>query len=501
VTSPGTVYLVGAGPGDPGLVTLRALELVRAADAIVHDRLIPGGLLGEARPDADLRYAGKEPGKPSMEQETINALLVELARQGKNVVRLKGGDPFVFGRGGEEAQALAAADVPFEVVPAVTAGIAASAYAGIPVTHRDEASAVAFVTGHEDPQKPESALDWDALARFPGTLVFYMGIKQLPEIAQRLIDAGRSADEPAAVVERGTLPGQRSVTGTLSDIADRGARAGVKPPAITVVGPVARLADEIAWLDRRPLHGRTIAVTRARAQASGLAARLARLGAEVIETPAIRIEPRPFDGEIAQAAREIGSFALVCVTSPNGAGLLLDAVEAVGGDARSFAGVEVAAIGPGTAAELASRGIRPDVVAGVSTAEGLLDALAGYELDGERVLVARAAEARDALPDGLARRGAQVEVVALYDTVAEQLGEEQLGAVERADYVTFASSSTVRFFLDALGDRGWPNGARVISIGPITSATARELGLDVHAEAERHDIDGLVAAVLAEAGR
>jgi uroporphyrinogen III methyltransferase/synthase len=501
VTSPGTVYLVGAGPGDPGLVTLRALELVRGADAIVYDRLIPGGLLGEARPDADLRYAGKEPGKPSMEQEAINALLVELAREGKDVVRLKGGDPFVFGRGGEEAQALAAAGVPFEVVPAVTAGIAASAYAGIPVTHRDEASAVAFVTGHEDPQKPESALDWDALARFPGTLVFYMGIRQLPEITKRLIDAGRGAGEAAAVVERGTLPGQRSVTGTLSDIAERVATAGVKPPAITVVGPVARLADEIAWLERRPLHGRTIAVTRARAQASGLAARLALLGAEVIETPAIRIEARPVDGEVAQAAREIGSFALVCVTSPNGAALLMDAVEAVGGDARSFAGVEVAAIGPGTAAELASRGIRADVVAGVSTAEGLLDALAGYELEGERVLVARAAEARDALPDGLAERGALVEVVALYDTVAEQLSEAELGAVARADYVTFTSSSTVRFFLDAIGGHGLPNGARVISIGPITSATARELGLDVHAEAERHDIDGLVEAVLAAAGR
>src|SRR3954468_19335563 len=211
VVSPGTVYLVGAGPGDPGLVTLRALELVREADAIVYDRLIPTGLVKEARPDAELHYAGKEPGRPSMEQEAINALLVELGRSGKQVVRLKGGDPFVFGRGGEEAQALAAAGVPFEVVPAVTSGIAAPAYAGIPVTHRDEASAVAFITGHEDPAKPESAIDWEALARFPGTLVFYMGIKQLPEIARRLTDAGREADTPVAVVERGTQPGQRSV--------------------------------------------------------------------------------------------------------------------------------------------------------------------------------------------------------------------------------------------------------------------------------------------------
>src|SRR4051794_21955251 len=249
----GTVYLVGAGPGDPGLVTRRALELVREADAIVYDRLIPAGLVAEASADADLRYAGKEPGRPSMEQEAINALLIELARAGKSVVRLKGGDPFVFGRGGEEAQALAAEGIPFEVVPAVTSGIAAPAYAGIPVTHRDQASAVALITGHEDPTKPESAIDWDALARFPGTLVFYMGVKQLPQISQRLVDAGRAADTPAAVIERGTLPGQRSVIGTLGDIAERVEAAGVKAPAITLVGPVAGLANEIAWIDKRPL--------------------------------------------------------------------------------------------------------------------------------------------------------------------------------------------------------------------------------------------------------
>jgi uroporphyrinogen III methyltransferase/synthase len=501
VAAAGTVYLVGAGPGDPGLVTRRALELVREAEAIVYDRLIPAGLVAEAAPDAQLHYAGKEPGRPSMEQEAINALLVELARAGRSVVRLKGGDPFVFGRGGEEAQALAAAGVPFEVVPAVTAGIAAPAYAGIPVTHRDEASAVAFVTGHEDPAKPESAIDWEALARFPGTLVFYMGVKQLPEISRRLIDAGRPADMPAAVIERGTLPGQHAVVSTLAEIAERVAAKGVKPPAITLVGPVAKLGEEIAWLDKRPLHGRTIAVTRARAQASGLARRLAQLGAEVVETPAIRIQPRTVSGEVAQAAREIGSFAVVCVTSPNGAALLLDAIEAVGGDARSLAGVEVAAIGPGTAAELARRGISADIVASVSTAEGLLDALSEVEVTGERVLVARAAEARDALPEGLRERGAEVVVVPLYDTVAEQLDETQLAAVDRADFITFTSSSTVRFFMDALDGGGLPDGVRVISIGPITSATARELGLEVHAEAAQHDIDGLVETLLAEAGR
>src|SRR4051812_27187197 len=377
----GIVYLVGAGPGDPGLMTARSLELIAAADVILYDRLIPPGALDGARDDAELVYVGKEPGRPAMEQQEIDRLLVELGSQGKTVVRLKGGDPFGFGRGGEEAAALAQAGVRFEVVPGVTAGVAAPAYAGIPVTHRDAASAVAFVTGHEDPAKPESALDWEALARFPGTLVMYMGVKQLPEIAQRLIDAGRPRDEPAAVVERGTQPGQKSVVASLAEIAERAAAGGVKPPAITLVGPVAALADELAWVEQRPLHGRTVVVTRARAQASGLAQRLAGLGAEVVETPVIRIVPRSVEGAVAQAAREIGTFALVCVTSPNGAALLLDAVEAVGGDARSFAGVEVAAIGPGTAAELARRGIRPEVVAEVSTAEGLLDALAGYELD------------------------------------------------------------------------------------------------------------------------
>ncbi len=303
------------------------------------------------------------------------------------------------------------------------------------------------------------------------------------------------------MIERGTLPGQRSVVATLGQIAARVEAEGVKPPAITVVGPVAKLADEIAWLDQRPLHGRRVAVTRARAQASDLARRLARLGAEVIEAPAIRIQPREVAGEVAQAAREIGSFALVCVTSPNGASLLLDAVEAVGGDARSLAGVEVAAIGPGTAAALARRGIRPDVVAEVSTAEGLLDALGPIEVGGERVLVARAAEARDALPDGLTASGAEVSVVALYDTVAEQLSGEELDAVGRADYVTFTSSSTVRFLMEALDGRGFPSTARVVLIGPITSATARELGLEVHVEAEQHDLDGLVDALVTEAAR
>jgi uroporphyrinogen III methyltransferase/synthase len=466
------------------------------ADVILYDRLIPTGALDGARPDAQLIYVGKTPGADSVSQEEINALLVEHGRASRTVVRLKGGDPFVFGRGGEEAEALSAAGLSFEIVPGVTAGVAAPAYAGIPVTHRDEASAVAFVTGHEDPAKPESAIDWSALAAFPGTLVLYMGVRRLPEIAARLIEAGRSAAEPTAVVERGTLPGQRTVTAPLAEIAE--AAAGMKPPAVTVVGPVARLRDGLAWIERRPLHARRVVVTRARAQASGLAATLRGLGADVVEAPAIRIEPRPLEGEVARMADQVAEYDLICLTSPNAVGLLFDALAGSGRDARALAGATVAAIGPGTARELAARGIRADVVPERSVAEALLDALAKLDLDGQRVLLARAADARDVLPDGLRERGADVDVVALYETVGEPLEQAVSESLASADYVTFTSSSTVTRFLEAAGG-GVPNGARVVSIGPVTSATAREHGLEVHVEAERHDIDGLVEALVADA--
>ena len=492
----GIVYLLGAGPGDPGLMTRRSLELIASADAILHDRLIPPGALDTARPDAQLVYVGKEPGRPAMKQEQINVLLVELGSQGKTVARLKGGDPFVFGRGGEEAQALAEAGVAFEVVPGVTAGVAAPAYAGIPVTHRDEASAVAFVTGHEDPQKPESALDWQALAHFPGTLVLYMGLKKLPLIAERLVAAGRDDAEPAAVVASGTLAGQRTVTGTLGDIARRVADADLRPPAITLIGPVAGLRETLAWLERRPLHGRVVAVTRARAQASGLATRLAALGAEVLEAPAIRIVPRPVE---AGAVERLATADLVCLTSPNGVRLLFDALRDHGRDARALAGAIVAAIGPGTGAELRGHGVRADVVPERYVAEALLEAIEAFPVKGKRVVVARAADARDVLPDALRDRGARVELLPLYDTVAEPLFESAREALARAHYVTFTSSSTVRFFLE--GGGSVPDGGRVVSIGPVTSASAREHGLSVDVEAERHDIDGLVAALVADASR
>jgi uroporphyrinogen III methyltransferase/synthase len=481
-------------------MSARALELIAQADAILYDRLIPQAALAGARADCDLRYVGKQPGDAPMSQAQINALLVELAQEGREVVRLKGGDPFVFGRGGEEAEALAHAGLAFEVVPGVTAGIAAPAYAGIPVTHRDSASAVAFVTGHEDPEKPESALDWEALARFPGTLVLYMGIKNLPAIAARLTEAGRPPEEPAAVIERGTLPGQRTVSGTLADIAQRVQQEGVRAPAITVVGEVARLHETIAWRELRPLHGRRVAVTRARAQASGLAARLRSLGAEVVEAPAIRIAPRPLDGELSYVAGGIDQYALVCLTSPNGVNVLFAALHHQGLDARALAGATVAAIGPGTAAELARHGIRADVVPERSIAEALVEALEHVPVEGRKVLVARAAEARDVLPDALRARGAHVEVATLYDTLPEPLSDDARAGIERSDYVTFTSSSTVKMLLGALGPgNGIPEHARVVSIGPVTSATAREHGLTVHVEAASHDIEGLVAALVSDA--
>jgi uroporphyrinogen III methyltransferase/synthase len=484
------VYLVGAGPGDPGLLTVRAVELIAAADVIVHDRLIPANALDGARPDAELVYVGKEGGSESVPQERTVQMLIEHAKAGRVVVRLKGGDPFVFGRGGEEADALREASVAFEVVPGVTAGVAAPAYAGIPVTHRDAASAVAFVTGHEDPAKPESALDWNALATFPGTLVVYMGVRRLGAIAERLRAGGRDAQQPAAVVERGTLPEQRVVVATLATIAGRAADAGVSAPAVAVFGPVAALRERLEWFGRRPLAGLTVAVTRARAQASGLADTLRGLGAEVVQAPAIRIVP--LDGP----APELDRYDLVCLTSPNGVQLLFERVFGAGRDARTLAGARVAAIGPGTAAALREHGVIADVMPERFVAESLVEALADIPVS--RALVARASRARDVLPDALRDRGAEVDVLALYDTVAEPLSDDQLAAAVGADYVTFTSSSTVRFFFDAVGEVSLEH-ARLVSIGPVTSAALRERGLEPHVEASRHDVDGVVDALLADA--
>jgi uroporphyrinogen III methyltransferase / synthase len=510
----GRVYLVGAGPGDPGLLTVRALELIARADTILYDRLIPAGALDGARPDAELLYVGKEGAGESVPQEQTEQLLIERARAGRLVVRLKGGDPFVFGRGGEEALALRAAAIPFEVVPGVSAGAAAAAYAGIPVTHRGLASAVALITGHEDPEKEESAIDWPALAAFPGTLVFYMGVRRLPAIAEKLIAAGRDPGEPVAVVERGTLPGQRTVTGTLATIAERAAEMVVRAPSVTIVGPVAGLAEQLAWLAPQPLEGLTVAVTRARAGASSLASRLESLGARVVQAPVIatRLLPGP--------PPELARYDLVCLTSPTGVESLFARLAAAGRDARALAGSRVAAIGPGTAQALTGHGIAADVVPERSIAEGLVDALAGLRPPPRRALVARAMEGREVLPDGLREMGAEVTVLALYETVAQAPPPHVLARALAADYVTFTSASTVRFFLRATTAGAAPAAAgaavpapvgpsagetsplsphtRIVSIGPITSEALREGGLEPHVEAANHDIDGLLRALLAD---
>jgi uroporphyrinogen III methyltransferase/synthase len=504
------VYLVGAGPGDPGLLTARALELISSADTILYDRLIPARALDGARPDAELLFVGKmshRPGGESVPQEQTTALMIERAREGREVVRLKGGDPFVFGRGGEEALALRETDIDFQVVPGVTAGVAASAYAGIPVTHRGMSTGVAFVTGHtqadtppdggapaleeegESPEKHGPELDWEALAPFPGTLVFYMGVRALERIARSLIAAGRPASQPVAVVERGTFPDQRTVTGTLATIAELAAREEVKAPAITIVGDVAGLAQSLAWMEDRPLAGHTVAVTRARAQASGLARRLEQLGASVVQAPTIRTR------ELPGPALDPSPYDLLCLTSPNGVELLFKRLAAGRRDSRALAGARIAAIGPGTVRALAAHGIAADVVPERFVAESLAEALG--DLDVKRALVATASEARDVLPDALRARGTEVDVLALYETVAEPLSQSALAQALGADYITFTSSSAVRFFLQAAGTP-LPT-KRIVSIGPVTSATLREHDLEPHIEAERHDIDGLVDALLADA--
>jgi uroporphyrinogen III methyltransferase / synthase len=491
----GRVYLVGAGPGDPGLLTARALELIATADVILYDRLIPASALDGARPEAELLFVGKEGGGDSVPQEQTETLMLARAQAGRTVVRLKGGDPFVFGRGGEEALALHRGGIPYEVVPGVTAGVAAPAYAGIPVTHRGLASAVAFVTGHTRAGEELAGLDWTALAAFPGTLVFYMGVRALPEITSSLIDAGRPASEPAAVVEAGTLPTQRTVTGSLGAIAASVKREDVRSPSITVVGPVAELAGELSWLPARPLAARTVAVTRARAQASTLSRRLEDLGARVVQAPVIRIQPLP------GPPLDPSPYDLLCVTSANGVSALFDRLAAGGRDARALSGTQVAAIGPGTAGALAAHGITADVVPERFVAEALVEALAGLPVG--RALIARASQARDVLPDALRARGAEVDVLAVYETLVEPLSAEKLAAARAADYITFTSSSTVRFFLQAADTTGAGAGlsphTRIVSIGPVTSETLREHGLEPDVEASSHDVDGLLRALLADA--
>src|SRR5215216_107482 len=497
------IYLVGSGPGDPGLFAVKGVRCMEEADAVVYDRLAPDALLGYARPEAEKIYVGKKPGNPTMSQEEINDVLVDLGRVGKTVVRLKGGDPYIFGRGGEEALALLQAGLPFEVVPGVTSGVAAPAYAGIPVTHRQVSTSVAFVTGHEDPTKGRTDVDWDKLANGADTLVLYMGVGRLAEISSGLISAGRTPDTPVACVRWGTIPEQRTVTGTLEDIADRVAEAGLKPPAIIVVGDVVALRESgLDWYERRPLFGRRVVVTRARAQAGELSAELERLGAEVYEFPTIEISPPQDFGPLDAAIRELDSFDWLVFTSVNGVEAFAERLRHHGLDLRAVPrGAKVAAIGPATAERIERAGLRVDVVPEEYRAEGLIEALDADQIAGERVLIPRAKVAREILPDRLREAGAEVVVPPAYESVPSSQGKEELSLRLRAgeiDCVTFTASSTVENFVGAFGAEEAARllaETRVACIGPITADTARKRGLRVDAEAEQYTILGLVEAV------
>jgi uroporphyrinogen III methyltransferase / synthase len=500
-TDQGIVFLVGAGPGDPGLITVRGKKLIETADAIVYDALANRDLLP---PDAketglpELFDVGKRGGNnKSIPQSEINELLVRLAREGKRVVRLKGGDPYVFGRGSEEAQALNDSSVVFEVVPGVTAGIAAAAYAGIPVTHRGLSTSVTFVTGHEDPAKATTQTNWSALAKTGGTIVLYMGLKTLPAIAAALIEGGMSPDVPAAAVQWGTRSKQRTVTATIATIAGVAAAEGLTAPVITVIGWPVILRDEINWYENRPLFGRRIVVTRAAAQSTALVDKLAELGAEVLEMPAMRISRLDLTPLRTEMTR-LGDYQWLIFTSQNAVSIFWEQLLGSGRDARTLALLAIAAVGPATAAALLERGIAVDVIPERFVAEGLLEKLRERDdITGARVLYVTAEGSREVLREGLEELGAEVIVVQVYRSLRDGAGANKLRrALENGSInaVTFTSASAVRGYVDAVGEE-LSLKAPAITIGPQTTEAVTLAGMDLLAEAEESTTDGLVVAV------
>ncbi len=498
----GKVFLVGAGPGDTGLITVRGKQLIDSADAVVYDALansalLPPGARQTGRPE--LYYVGKRGGaKESATQEEINALLVKLAREGKRVVRLKGGDPFVFGRGSEEAQALNDSRVSFEVVPGVTAGIAAPAYAGIPVTHRALATSVTFVTGHEDPAKPGTQTNWSALAKAGGTIVLYMGVKTLAGISDALIKGGMPGEIPAAAIQWGTHPRQRTVVATLDSIAAKAEEQNITAPVITVIGWSVVLRDELNWFEQRPLFGKRIVVTRATDRAPALSEKLRELSADVIEMPATqfaRLDLAP----LRAAIDKISDYDWLIFTSQNGVAIFWEQLLGRGRDARALAGLRIAAVGPATAGALLEHGITVDVIPQRFVAEGLLEIMRERDdVAGSSVLYVTAEGARDVLPTGLREIGAEVTIIEAYHSIADREGAEKLArAIEagKVDLATFTSASTVRGYIDAVGEE-LALKVPAASIGPQTSGALREAGIEVKAEAEESTIDGLVSAVL-----
>ncbi len=495
----GKVYLIGAGPGDPGLITEKGKKVIERADVIVYDYLANPRLLSYAKPGAEKIYVGKKGGCHTLSQEGINQLLVEKAKEGKIVARLKGGDPFLFGRGGEEAEVLVEAGIEFEIVPGVTSAIAAPAYAGIPVTHREHTSTFSMVTGHEDPTKETSAISWDALAKI-GTIAFLMGMKNLPRICENLKKAGKAPETPVAVIQWGSTPRQRVVTGTLDDIVERVQRAGLGPPSIILVGEVVKLREKLSWFEKKPLFGKRILVTRTREQASQLVETLEQMGAECLEIPTIKIVPPESFEVLDEALRELESFDWVIFTSVNGVKYFFDRLFALGKDARAMAKAKVAAIGTATAELIKSYGLLVDLLPKEFRAEGLLEVLMKEDLSGKRVLIPRALEAREILPEKLREAGAEVVVAPAYQTI---IPEEETEAARRAfregvDVVTFTSSSTAKNLLKMLGEeaRELLSGVVLASIGPITSETLRRAGFEPTVEAQEYTIPGLVKAIV-----
>lgn len=498
----GTVYLVGAGPGDPGLLTLKGKACIEKAEVIIYDHLANRLFLDYARQDAELIYVGKEGGRHTLGQDKINGLMVSKAKEGLRVVRLKGGDPFIFGRGGEEAQVLVEAGIPFEVVPGVTSAIAVPAYAGIPLTHRDHTSTVAFITGHEDPDKETSGISWDSLATGVGTLVFLMGVGNLVKIASSLMEHGRSPKTPVALIRMGTVPEQRTVTGYLDDISEIAERERIRPPAVMVVGDVVHLRKQLNWFEGRPLFGRRIVVTRAREQASDFVSALRERGAQCLEFPTIKVmPPRSWEG-LDRSIRRLENYHWLVFTSVNGVKCFFDRLKALERDVRDLKGLKIAAIGPATAEVVTSKGIRIDLIPGEYRAEAVVEALKKQAIKGKRILLARAQEAREVLPQELEALGAVVDVVEAYRTVKPEGDKEQiLERLRRGDIhmVTFTSSSTVANFVDMFQGEpllDWLDKVAVACIGPVTAERAAEKGMKVSLVAPEYTIPSLTQAIV-----
>ena len=498
------MWLVGAGPGDPRLLTLRGAECLSRANVVVYDRLTHPALLKHISTSAELIYVGKESSRHTLRQEEINSLLVAKATAGLAVCRLKGGDPFVFGRGGEEAEACLAAGIRFEVVPGVSSSIAAPAYAGIPVTHRNVASSFAVITGHEDPARADSRIRWEHLALGVDTLIFLMGVENLHNITENLIMYGRSPETPVALVRWGTWPAQETLVSSLGKVVEDVQSSGFSSPAVTVVGEVVRLREKLKWFENLPLFGKRILVTRAREQASTLISHLRELGAEPVEYPVIRIHPvedmDELDNALTTLATDRNSYRWVIFTSINAVQIIAGRMEKLGFDARIFSSVKVAAIGDATAGGLKYIGLRADFVPSRFVAESIINEWPDRDMQNGTILLPRAREAREILPEQLTDMDARVQVVPIYDTVLDSSSSSDLQDQIRQgklDIITFTSSSTVRYFVQALGKDAFPlpGHMKIVSIGPITSATARDMGMTVHLEALQHDIPGVVEAV------